>query len=369
MSLRVTLLRDIDHGGQPSQPDQVAGQFLEFIQAAKTSLHLAIYDFRLSPQGKYYAPIVNALSERAQAGVEIRIAYDHGKPQGFRPDADPAPTGTQAFLQQAFKDSKVQSRAITDLNPIHADPKLMHSKYIVRDGMTLWTGSVNLTEDAWTFQENNLIQVDSPELSSYFETDFEELWTSADINSTGQNDFGSVPVGQTMIDVAFSPGEGITIDAVTANLIAFAKRRIKLASMLIASRGVLTALQNALRSNQVTELTGIYDSTQMQQTIENWRKVPHNAELIPAFQEVSSRFASKTSITYSPEGKHNFMHNKVVVVDDVVFTGSYNLSHSATQNAENILVIHNAQIADQYGAYIDQLVAAYGGHLDQSSST
>lgn len=236
----------------------------------------------------------------------------------------------------------------------------MHSKYIVRDGMTLWTGSVNLTEDAWTFQENNLVQVDSSELSSYFETDFEELWASADINSTGQDDFGSVSVGQTMIDVAFSPGEGVTIDMVTANLIASAKRRVKLASMLIASRGVLTALQNALCSNQVLELKGIYDSTQMQQTIENWRKVPHNAELIPTFQEVSTRLVSKASITYSPEGKHNFVHNKVVVIDDIVFTGSYNLSHSATQNAENILVIHNAQIADQYGAYIDQLVAAYG---------
>jgi len=360
MGLVVTLLRDIDHGGQPSQPDEVAQQLLEFIQAAKTSLHLAIYEFRLNPQGKYYAPIVNALSEKAQAGIDVRIAYDHGKPQGFRADADPAPMGTQSFLEQAFKGSKVQSRAITDLNPTHADPKLMHSKYIVRDGMSLWTGSVNLNEDAWTFQENNIVQVDSSELSSYFETDFEELWSSADINSTGQNDFGSVPVEQTMIDVAFSPGEGITIDMIIANLIASAKRRIKLASMLIASRGVLTTFQNALRSNQVRELNGIYDSTQMQQTLENWRKVPHNAELIPMFQEVSTRLASKTSITYSPEGKHNFMHNKVCVIDDVVFTGSYNLSHSAIQNAENILIVHNAQIADQYGAYIDQLVAAYG---------
>ena len=33
------------------------------------------------------------------------------------------------------------------------------------------------------------------------------------------------------------------------------------------------------------------------------------------------------------------MHNKIVVADDAVITGSYNLSHSASENAENILIL------------------------------
>jgi phosphatidylserine/phosphatidylglycerophosphate/cardiolipin synthase-like enzyme len=53
------------------------------------------------------------------------------------------------------------------------------------------------------------------------------------------------------------------------------------------------------------------------------------------------------------------MHNKVVVCDDNVFTGSYNLSRSATQNTENVLIIHDTQIADQRAAHIDQLVTTY----------
>ena len=55
------------------------------------------------------------------------------------------------------------------------------------------------------------------------------------------------------------------------------------------------------------------------------------------------------------------MHDKVVVADDVVLTGSYNLSGSAMRNAENLLVIHDAGLADQYAAVIDGLVRRYGG--------
>ncbi len=54
------------------------------------------------------------------------------------------------------------------------------------------------------------------------------------------------------------------------------------------------------------------------------------------------------------------VHNKIVVADDAVITGSYNLSNSATENAENLLIIDDASLAEEYGAYIDGLVKRYG---------
>ena len=54
------------------------------------------------------------------------------------------------------------------------------------------------------------------------------------------------------------------------------------------------------------------------------------------------------------------MHNKCLVADDVVITGSYNLSHSATENAENVLMIQDRDLADQYDAYVMELVRRYG---------
>ena len=41
------------------------------------------------------------------------------------------------------------------------------------------------------------------------------------------------------------------------------------------------------------------------------------------------------------------MHAKVTVADDVVFVGSFNLSRSGEQNAENMLEIHDAALAER----------------------
>jgi phosphatidylserine/phosphatidylglycerophosphate/cardiolipin synthase-like enzyme len=54
------------------------------------------------------------------------------------------------------------------------------------------------------------------------------------------------------------------------------------------------------------------------------------------------------------------MHNKVLVVDDSVITGSYNFSRSAQFNAENILFMESAPLAEAYSGYIDHLMRKYG---------
>jgi phosphatidylserine/phosphatidylglycerophosphate/cardiolipin synthase-like enzyme len=56
------------------------------------------------------------------------------------------------------------------------------------------------------------------------------------------------------------------------------------------------------------------------------------------------------------------MHNKLVIADDVVVTGSFNLSNHAMGNAENVLLIRDAAIAARYEAYILQLMAKYEGN-------
>src|ERR1700730_8956948 len=120
-------------------PDDVAARLAQFLSAARASLHVAIYDCRLSDG---LAPaVVQALQERAAAGVEVRIVYDAGKQSNPAAlGADPAPPGTAAFMKRI--DGKVQSKAITG-GHLH-QPRLMHHKYIVRDGNTLggvgWTG-------------------------------------------------------------------------------------------------------------------------------------------------------------------------------------------------------------------------------------
>jgi phosphatidylserine/phosphatidylglycerophosphate/cardiolipin synthase-like enzyme len=53
------------------------------------------------------------------------------------------------------------------------------------------------------------------------------------------------------------------------------------------------------------------------------------------------------------------MHAKVTVADDRIFVGSFNLSHSGEDNAENVLELEDARLADRLAAFVDGVRARY----------
>ena len=75
----------------------------------------------------------------------------------------------------------------------------------------------------------------------------------------------------------------------------------------------------------------------------------------------SAPFSGKHSTPYAPGSVHDYMHAKVTVADDVVFLGSFNLSHSGEQNAENVLEIADPALAERLAAFIDGIRAKYPG--------
>jgi phosphatidylserine/phosphatidylglycerophosphate/cardiolipin synthase-like enzyme len=54
------------------------------------------------------------------------------------------------------------------------------------------------------------------------------------------------------------------------------------------------------------------------------------------------------------------MHAKLAIVDDTVFTGSFNLSRSGERNAENVLEIDDAALAAQLAEFVDDVRSRYG---------
>ena len=337
----------------------VAARFAAFIGGARRSLDLAVYDMRLSEPLK--AVVAGALAERAAAGVAIRIAYDADKPEQpvLAPGQDPAPPGTGHFVQSLG----YPWRRI-------GGPKLMHHKYIVRDGATpdarVWTGSTNLTDDSWTLQENNVVELASPDVAGYYARDFEDLWATGQIGDSGSFDTRSVDLtygGEpARVRLLFSPGRGPAIDYEVAHRVASARRRVRICSMLLNSSALVVALLDLLAEGRVA-VDGLYDKTQMDGVLLQWQDVPHNHWKIPAVQEIvaSARLAGKLSTPYSPTTPHDFMHNKVLLVDDTIITGSYNFSRSAELNAENIVMIDSPALAEQYSGYIDHLLSKFGG--------
>ena len=333
--------------------DEVMARLTAFISGAKQTLDFAIYDMRFSDPLR--AQLSAALSERAQAGVDIRFCYDADKPPlpDLAAGQDPAPGGTGAFVQSLG----YPWRRIGGM-------KLMHSKFVVRDGQAVWTGSANMTDDAFTLMENNIAEINSQTLASYYAQNFEELWEKQNFEHTGV--IHTEPVPLTFSDqsatarVMFSPGCGLEIDTEIARRVRAAQRRVCICSLLINSGTLIGELGNLLRRGRVA-VDGIYDRTQMEQVYVQWQEVPQNRWKIGALQEIIARagLIGKNSTPYTPAGRHNFMHNKVLVIDDTVITGSYNFSRSAQFNAENILFIESAPLAEAYSAYIDHLIQNY----------
>jgi phosphatidylserine/phosphatidylglycerophosphate/cardiolipin synthase-like enzyme len=338
------------------QAETVVQWLAAFIRGAHRTLDIAVYDFRLSDPLKMV--VADALAGCAARGVVIRIAYDADKPeQPLAYGTDPAPQGTGNFVQSLG----YPFRRIGGL-------KLMHHKYLVRDAGTpdgaVWTGSTNLSDASWTLQENNIVELSSPELAIYYVRDFEEIWNDGNYESSGAFDTSGVEMsyqGQPLKAMAlFAPGRGDAIDREVAAVVRQANERVRICSMLLNSSALLNSLQDVLRA-RVVPVSGIYDETQMEDVLRQWQDVPHNHWKIGAIREIvaGAGLVGKHSTPYRPDGRHDFMHNKVLVADDIAITGSYNFSHSAEQNAENILILRSRELADTYSAYIDHLMAKY----------
>jgi phosphatidylserine/phosphatidylglycerophosphate/cardiolipin synthase-like enzyme len=301
------------------------------------------------------AQLVAALRDRADAGVRIRFCFDGDKPAepNLAAGQDPAPAGTRAFVQSLG----YPWRRIAGM-------KLMHSKFVVRDRGSVWTDSTNMTNDGFTLMENNVVLLDSPALAAPYSENFEQLWEKENFENTGR--IHTEPVSLTFAGepvtahLMFSPGCGLEIDAEIARRVRAAQRRVRICSLLINSGTLIGELLELLRAGRV-EVDGVYDRTQMADVYTQWQGVPSNHWKIPALQEIvdRARLAGKNSTPYSPTSRHDFMHNKVLVIDDTVITGSYNFSRSAQFNAENILFLDSAALAETYSRYIDHLIEKY----------
>jgi phosphatidylserine/phosphatidylglycerophosphate/cardiolipin synthase-like enzyme len=250
---------------------------------------------------------------------------------------------------------------------IQGDRVLMHHKYIVLDAGTpqarVWTGSCNFTDESWSLQENNILIIRSSKVAEYYAYDFEQLWVDSNVEGTGMNDSGEATLqykgepAYTLIN--FSPGEGEWMDELIANQIERTQERVTIAAVVVTSTRILNALM-ALKGRGVP-IEGVYDYTQMEGVKYQWKQVPANHWKPGAWEELVQygNLAGKNSIPYTPTSVHDYMHNKVMVLDNMVITGSYNFSRHAQRNAENLLLIQSNALADTYREYIQGLVQKF----------
>jgi phosphatidylserine/phosphatidylglycerophosphate/cardiolipin synthase-like enzyme len=277
--------------------------------------------------------------------VRVRLAYNVDHPADT-PVPPPPRTRPEVVEQLPF-----ETAAIPGV------PDLMHHKYVIRDGRAVWTGSTNWTADSWTREENVVVTVASQALASRFLADFEQLWSERDVERSGKVDTAPIEGG---IRVWFCPGRGEKLAHRIAKAIGTARRRVRIASPVISSGPILGTLAQVASDGKV-DLAGVVDVTQVREVLRQWHANGNVSWKEPLLRSALTRapFSGKRSTPYRPGSVHDYMHAKVTVADDTVFVGSFNLSHSGEQNAENVLEIPDAALAEEMAAFVDQIRARY----------
>jgi phosphatidylserine/phosphatidylglycerophosphate/cardiolipin synthase-like enzyme len=318
------------------------------VERARTTLEIAIYDVHLPDP--LAAIVRTALVDAAGRGVSVRLAYN------VEEDARvpvPPPPRTRPDLVDSLPFPTA---------PIPGTPDLMHHKYVIRDREAVWTGSTNWTADSWTREENVVVVAESRELAARFAADFEQLWTTRDVEKTGKVDTKELTVGTARCRAWFCPRRGERLAHRIAQAIGTARRRIRIASPVISSGPILGTLAQVASDGKV-DVAGVVDRTQILEVLAQWAANGNSSWKDPLLRTALTRapFSGKHSTPYAPGSVHDYMHAKVTVADDVVFVGSFNLSHSGERNAENVLEIRDPELAERLAAYIDDLRSRYPG--------
>jgi phosphatidylserine/phosphatidylglycerophosphate/cardiolipin synthase-like enzyme len=238
-------------------------------------------------------------------------------------------------------------------------PDLMHHKYVIRDRESVWTGSTNWTDDSWSRQENVIVTVDSPGLGAAFTKDFDQLWSTGEVERSGFVAPDPVQVGGVQVRPWFTPGHGPALSLKIAARIRHARQRVRICSPVLTVAPVLAALCERVSEGRL-DIAGCLDRPQIEGVIYQWHVDGDTAWKLPLLERaLTAPFSAKPSTPYGAGPVHDFMHAKVTVVDDAVFIGSFNLSRSGERNAENVLEIEDPALADRLAGYIDEVRALY----------
>jgi phosphatidylserine/phosphatidylglycerophosphate/cardiolipin synthase-like enzyme len=312
---------------------------------ARESLEIAQYDFHLGLETREL--LAGAIEEAARRGVAVRILYnvDHRNPIPVPPPPEPD--------VELIKSLAVPEKAIAGV------PDLMHHKFVVRDAEAVWTGSMNWTDDSFSRQENVIVAIESSEVAELFRSDFKQLWERDSVEQTGFVPPKRIHLGDVLIRPWFTPGYGEDLSHRIAKAIGRSKRRVRICSPVITAAPVLATLAEVISENRL-DVAGCVDQPQVQGVVYQWRENGNVAWKLPLLERVmAGDFSGKPSTPYGTGPLHDFMHAKVTIADDVVFAGSFNLSRSGEQNAENMLELHDPELAQRLADYVDDVRRRY----------
>lgn len=215
---------------------------------------------------------------------------------------------------------------------------LMHNKFMVIDGLEVWTGSMNFTVNGAYRNDNNLIHIRSSQLAQNYTTEFEEMFVQ---DMFGDDVIAHTPhpnlnIDGTTVETYFSPDDNT--DAHIISAIQSAEENIYFLAFSFTSDPIAEALLE--RSAAGMDVAGVFEESQY-------------------FSNTGGEFdyLSEAGLDVRLDGNDQNMHHKVFIIDGkIVITGSYNFSRSAEEhNDENTLIIYSSEVAAQYMAEFERV--------------
>ncbi|MBI2939148.1 MAG: phospholipase [Chloroflexi bacterium] len=312
----------------PRYPDEPARRapgldrhLVAYLQAARRSVDLAIYDFDLPN-------VAEALAAARQRGVAVRLVTDTDTVRS-----------RDARVQAALaivRDARV---------PIVDDQRsgIMHHKFAVVDREWVWTGSWNFTEGDTFRLDNNAAIFHSAELAENFTTEFEKMFVLRKFGPTKPRDLPHprVAIGGLTVDTCFE--SEMQCDNLAVAEIGRAQQSVRFLAFSFTHDAIGAAMIERQRAG--VHVAGVVEKTGSE----------------TQFSEFGRLRAAGVDVRQ--DGNPYAMHHKVIVIDGrVVLFGSFNFSSgAATDNDENLLVIRDgtegAELAHQFLAEYDRVRA------------
>jgi len=283
-------------------------KLIEFINSAQTSIHIASFEFNLTP-------VADALIAAKNRGVDVKWMTDDEN--GLEYDIQPG-RGQFSLLIASGIEVKDDARSA-----------LMHNKFWVFDQKIVWTGSTNITVNGIFKQNNNVLVIRSSDIAFAYEREFQEMWNGQfgpRAPSTINNQWAIVD--STPVQVLFSPE-----DKIVSNLIALVKdAQVSVRFLAFSFTDYPLAQIMIDRAKAGVDVKGVF---------ETFGSSSPNSELQTFFC---------AGVPARQDGNGSFLHDKLIIVDNtIVATGSLNFSSNADDsNEENVVIVDNAEVAALY---------------------
>ncbi|HRV94904.1 MAG TPA: phospholipase D-like domain-containing protein [Anaerolineae bacterium] len=279
------------------------------INNAQRTIDIAIYEFDLDQ-------IADALIAARNRGVQVRLVTDSDE------------------LDQLDTLIRLKKERF----PIVPDERgaIMHNKFAVIDGAAVWTGSWNFTPNDTFRNNNNAILIQSPELAKNYTTEFEEMFLRHEFGPTSpaNTPYPKIQLGDTLIETCFAPEDDCSDRLV--ELVQGAQHSITFMAFSFTDVAIGQAVSERGRAG--VAVRGIFETRGSETEFSEFAQM------------------KRQNLDVRQDGNPYTLHHKVFIIDNQVVTlGSFNFSDNANRaNDENMLIIHNPDIAAEFLAEFDR---------------